>query len=156
MLQRGYKVRALTRKPEQTKQLFSNHPNLEVGAMPQIKSIDACLDGFMTSSAAGASFYSRATRSCGMETFLSLELLGHHTASCAKAHMQLFVLIRSTQALNLPRQQDRNFSSSKTATLAACRAWLAAARTAVTAATSAGVMLLAPQPASNPFACSTY
>jgi uncharacterized protein YbjT (DUF2867 family) len=31
LLQRGYKVRALTRKPEQTKQLFSNHPNLEVG-----------------------------------------------------------------------------------------------------------------------------
>jgi uncharacterized protein YbjT (DUF2867 family) len=31
--QRGYKVRALTRKPEQTKQLFSNHPNLEVGVL---------------------------------------------------------------------------------------------------------------------------
>lgn len=29
-LQRGYKVRALTRKPEKTQQLFSNHPNLEV------------------------------------------------------------------------------------------------------------------------------
>jgi uncharacterized protein YbjT (DUF2867 family) len=32
VLQRGYKVRALTRKPDKTKQLFSNHPNLEVGA----------------------------------------------------------------------------------------------------------------------------
>jgi hypothetical protein len=33
LLQRGYKVRAITRKPEQTKQLFSNHPNLEVRAL---------------------------------------------------------------------------------------------------------------------------
>lgn len=31
-MQRGYKVRALTRKPEKTKELFSNHPNLEVSA----------------------------------------------------------------------------------------------------------------------------
>lgn len=31
-LQRGYKVRALTRKPEKTQQLFNNHPNLEVRA----------------------------------------------------------------------------------------------------------------------------
>jgi uncharacterized protein YbjT (DUF2867 family) len=31
IVQRGYKVRALSRKPETTKQLFSNHPNLEVG-----------------------------------------------------------------------------------------------------------------------------
>eukprot|EP00878_Enallax_costatus_P001844 GHUV01002002.1.p1 GENE.GHUV01002002.1~~GHUV01002002.1.p1 ORF type:complete len:298 (+),score=86.12 GHUV01002002.1:151-1044(+) len=30
LLERGYKVRALTRKPEKTKQLFNNHPNLEV------------------------------------------------------------------------------------------------------------------------------
>eukprot|EP00775_Hariotina_reticulata_P005921 gene5921-6161_t len=30
LLERGYKVRALSRKPETTKQLFSNHPNLEV------------------------------------------------------------------------------------------------------------------------------
>jgi uncharacterized protein YbjT (DUF2867 family) len=29
-VQRGYKVRALTRKPEKTQQLFNNHPNLEV------------------------------------------------------------------------------------------------------------------------------
>uniref|UniRef100_A0A383VWN8 NAD(P)-binding domain-containing protein n=1 Tax=Tetradesmus obliquus TaxID=3088 RepID=A0A383VWN8_TETOB len=32
LLERGYKVRALTRKPDQTKQLFSNHPNLEVAS----------------------------------------------------------------------------------------------------------------------------
>jgi uncharacterized protein YbjT (DUF2867 family) len=30
LLERGYKVVALTRKPERTKQLFNNHPNLEV------------------------------------------------------------------------------------------------------------------------------
>jgi len=29
-LQRGFKVVALTRKPEKTQQLFNNHPNLEV------------------------------------------------------------------------------------------------------------------------------
>lgn len=30
LLERGFKVRALTRKPEKTQQLFNNHPNLEV------------------------------------------------------------------------------------------------------------------------------
>ena len=30
VVQRGFKVVALTRKPEKTQQLFNNHPNLEV------------------------------------------------------------------------------------------------------------------------------
>lgn len=47
LLERGYKVRALTRKPEQTKQLFSNHPNLEVATadLRQPETLSAVVKG---------------------------------------------------------------------------------------------------------------